>query len=181
VTSHFTDRRALNQLDIHHQKNVDFFQQFKGYAYAVHNSGTHTTFIVDSGASQHLITNKCYFDPSTINRSIRTNLQTAAGSFTLKEKGTARIEVQGTNGPFTLILENAWLHREGSHSLISVSQLDSKLGLLTNFGANVITDQSGNSVIQLIEKEGVYVLPEALACAAITSSLPQEIVPREAL
>jgi hypothetical protein len=162
--------------DIHYHTNVEF-QQFKGYAYAVHNSGTHTTFIVDSGASQHLITNECYFDPTTINRSVRTNLQTAAGSFTLKEKGTARIEVQGTNGPFTLILENAWLHREGSHSLISVSQLDSKLGLLTNFGAIVITDQSGNSVIELIKKEGVYVLPEALACATLTSSLPQDNVP----
>ena len=166
--------------DIHYHTNVEI-QQFKGYAYAVQNSGTHTTFIVDSGASQHLITNECYFDPTTINRSVRTNLQTAAGSFTLKEKGTAHIHVQGTNGPFTLTLENAWLHREGSHSLISVSQLDSKLGLLTNFGANVITDQSGNSVIELIKREGVYVLPEALACATVTSSLSQPVAARSSM
>ena len=117
-------------------------------AYSAYNASRKNPFIVDSGASAHLINDKRLFDKETFDDNCKLKLVTAGGGMELMGRGTATININGICGIYKLVLKGAYLHRAGSHNLISISKLQDDLGLNTNLGVDpTISDKYGKPVI----------------------------------
>jgi hypothetical protein len=129
-------------------------------AYSAYNASGKNPFIVDSGASAHLINDKRLFDKGTFDDKCKLKLVTAGGGMELTGRGTATININGIWGIYKLVLKGAYLHRAGSHNLISISKLQDDLGLNTNLGVDpTISDKYGKPVIKLQRENGVYNMP----------------------
>jgi hypothetical protein len=129
-------------------------------AYSAYNASRKNPFIVDSGASAHLINDKRLFDKETFDDNCKIKLDTAGGGMELMGRGTATININGICGIYKLVLKGAYLHRASSHNLISISKLQDDLGLNTNLGVNpTISDKNGKQVIKLQRENGVYTMP----------------------
>ena len=68
-------------------------------AYSAYNASRKNPFIVDSGASAHLINDKRLFDKETFDDNCKIKLDTAGGGMELMGRGTAtiNINVESTN------------------------------------------------------------------------------------